>query len=136
MAGRERSEIPESLERGQNRFKNWRRDRKPGTRIPDRLWTLAVKLAETHGVSRTASTLRLDYHTLKKRLVAMNGDSVSTPGAFLELSPASLSPASLAPAAECVVEFEDGTGASMRVQLRGCDAPDLVALGRSFWSGE
>jgi len=136
MSGRKRSEIPESLARGRDRFEDWRRDRKPGTRIPDPLWTLAAKLAETHGVSRTASTLRLDYHTLKKRVAAMTGDSVAMPEAFLELSPASLSPASLAPTGECVVEFEDGTGASMRVQLRGGDVPDLVALGRSFWSGE
>ena len=131
MSGRKRSEIPESLETGHNRFEDWRRNRKPGSRIRDPLWALAVKLADAHGVSRTASTLRLDYQSLKKRLAAMNGDSVSTPGAFLELSPASLSPA-----AECVIEFEDGTGASMRVQLRGGDVPDLVALGRSFWSGE
>jgi len=131
MAGRKRSEIPEPLARGRDRFENWRRDRKPGSRIPDPLWTLAVRLAETHGVSRTASTLRLDYHTLKKRVAAMTGDSVSMPAAFIELSAASL-----APTGECVIEFEDGTGASMRVRLRGCDVPDLVALGRSFRSGE
>ncbi len=37
---------------------------------------------------------------------------------------------------KCVVEFEDGPGAILRVHLRGSDVPDLVALGRSFWSGE
>lgn len=133
MAGRKRGEISESLARGRDRFENWRRDRKPGSRIPDPLWKQAVKLADTHGVSRTASTLRLDYHTLRKRVAAMTSVSTSVTEAFIELSAPSLAPA---PAGECVVEFEDGSGASMRVHLRGCDVPDLVALGRSFWSGE
>ena len=103
----------------------------PVSRIPDQLWGLAVKPAEAHGLSRTASTLKLDYHTLKKRVAAKTPDCSSVSGEFIELSPPSL-----APSGECVVEFEDGLGASMRVHLRGCDVPDLVALGRSFWSGE
>ena len=135
MVGRQRGDISGSLARGRDRFEGWRRDRKIGARIPDQLWGLAVKLADAHGLSRTASTLKLDYHTLKKRVGAKTPDSSSVPGAFIELSPP-CTPPSLAPSGECVVEFEDGSGASMRVHLRGCDVPDLVALGRSFWSGE
>jgi len=41
-----------------------------------------------------------------------------------------------AAATECVIEFEDGSGARMRVCLCGGDAPDLVALGRMFRSVE
>jgi len=135
MVGRQRGNISGSLARGRDRFEGWRRDRKIGARIPDQLWGLAVKLADAHGLSRTASTLKLDYHALKKRVAAKTPDSSSVPGAFIELSPPCTTP-SLAPSGECVVEFEDGSGASMRVHLRGCDVPDLVALGRSFWSGE
>jgi hypothetical protein len=131
MVGRQRGDISGSLARGRDRFEAWRGDRKVGARIPDQLWGLAVKLAEAHGLSRTASTLKLDYHTLKKRVAAKTPDCSSVSGEFIELSPPSL-----APSGECVVEFEDGLGASMRVHLRGCDVPDLVALGRSFWSGE
>jgi hypothetical protein len=90
-----------------------------------------VKLADGHGLNRTASVLGLDYYSLKKRVEARKPDSMSVPPAFIELSPPSLGASG-----ECVVEFEDGAGASMRVHLRGCDVPDLVALGRSFWSGE
>jgi len=75
--------------------------------------------------------LGLDYYSLKKRVEARHSDSASVSPAFIELSPPSL-----AASGECVVEFEDGAGAILRVHLRGCDAPDLVALGRSFWSGE
>jgi hypothetical protein len=39
-------------------------------------------------------------------------------------------------ASECVIEFEDGAGASMRVHLKGTDLPDVLALGRSFWNAE
>ena len=34
---------------------------------PQPLWALAVRLAKTHGVSRTATALGLDYYSLKKR---------------------------------------------------------------------
>lgn len=131
MAGRKSRDIPRSLVRGRDRFAAWRRTRKPGARIPGQLWSVAVKLADAHGLSRTASMLKLDYNALKKRVAAKNSDGHAAPTAFIELSPPS-------PAAtgECVIEFEDGFGASMRVHLRGCDAPDLVALGRNFWNGQ
>ena len=92
---------------------------------------LAVRLAGEHGVSRTASLLKLDYHALKKRFEVHSSRSPDVCEAFVEIAPPSL-PAS----GECVIEFEDGAGASLRVHLRGCDAPDLVALGRSFWSNQ
>ena len=37
---------------------------------------------------------------------------------------------------ECIIEFEDGAGASMRMHLKGSELPDLLALGRSFWNAE
>lgn len=132
MAGRKRGEVGGALARGRDRFEAWRRSRQVGARIPEKLWSLAVGLAETHGLSRTASVLKLDYNALKKRVagrIAHPGadDSGSVAPGFIELSPSSL-----APSRECVVEFEDGSGARLRVHLRGCDAPDLVALCRNF----
>ena len=129
MVGRKRGDIPKALARGRDRFEEWRRTRKIGARIPDKLWSLAVELADAHGLSRTASALKLDYHSLKIRVAARSFDSA--PQVFIEFSPSAL-----APSGECVVEFADGSGASLRVHLRGCEVPDLVALGRSFWSGE
>ena len=131
MVGRKRSDIPKALAHGRDRFEAWRRSRKFGVRIPGKLWSLAVKLAEAHGLSRTASALKLDYHALKNRVAGKNWDSSSAAPTFIELTPSPI-----ARSTECVVEFEDGSGARMRVHLRGCEAPDLAALGRSFWSGE
>ena len=137
MAGRKRGEVGGALVRGGERFEAWRRSRQVGARIPEKLWSLAVGLAETHGLSRTASVLKLDYNALKKRVAGRNAhpgadDSGLVSPGFIELSPSSLAPSSLVPSRECVVEFEDGLGARMRVHLRGCEAPDLVALCRSF----
>ena len=73
MGGRKRDEIPPVLARAQVRFRDWRRKRTIGARIPEPLWTLAVKLAIAHGVCRTASALELDYYSLKKRLEAADG---------------------------------------------------------------
>ncbi len=128
MVGRKRGDIPKSLARGRDRFEAWRRSRKFGARIPDTLWSLAVKLAEAHGLSRAASALKLDYHGLKNRVAARNGDSSSVVPAFIELSPPPLA----LPTTECIVELEDGLGARMRVHLRGCEIPDLAVLCRSF----
>ena len=129
MAGRRRSALPAALSRGRNRFDAWRQTRQPGARIPRKLWTLAVGLAEEHGISRTAFALKLDYNALKKRVETKSSGSADVAEAFVEVAPPSL-PVS----GECVIEFEDGTGACLRVRLRGCHAPDLMALGRSFWS--
>ena len=131
MVGRTRGTIPAPLARGRDRFEAWRRTCQVGTRIPEKLWSLAVSLADVHGLSRTASALKLDYYSLRQRVAARSSDPGSVAPAFIEFSPPSL-----APATECVVEFENGSGARMRVHLRGCEIPDLVALGRSFWSGE
>lgn len=111
MAGRRHREIPAALTRGRDRFEGWRRTRQAGTRIPDELWSLAVKLADGRGLSRTASVLGLDYYSLKKRVAAGKSGSTSVPSAFIELSPMP-SPGS---SGECVVEFADGTGASLRI---------------------
>lgn len=128
MVGGKRGDDPGSLARGRERFEAWRRSRKVGARIPDKLWSLAVTLAEAHGLSRTASALKLDYHSLKNRLAGGNCDSRCVAPAFIELTPPSSGPS----ASECVIELEDGFGARMRVHLRGCELPDLADLCRSF----
>jgi len=129
MSGRKHYDIPTPLARGSVRFEAWRQRRTVGTRIPDRLWALAVKLAEAHGLNRTASALRLDYYSLKKRVESTNSLAGSATPAFVELSPPPLT----APR-ECVIEFEDNLGASMRVHLRGYEVPDLATLAQTFWS--
>lgn len=127
MGGRKRGEIPADLAKARQRFAAWRRTRRPGSRIPQPLWKLAVKLAARHGLHRTASALGLDYYSLRKQ-VEQAGGGGQRAGAFLEVAAAPW-----AASGECVIELEDGTGASMRVSWKGQAAPDLAALVGSFW---
>ena len=128
---KKRQDIPKPLVQGRNQFRAWRRTRKVGTRIPERLWKLAVKLAGAHGLNRTASVLGLDYYSLKKRVDSAGSDGHTSASAFVELS---MPP--LIASGECVVELEDVAGARMRVHLKGYEVPDLVALSRSFWNAD
>jgi hypothetical protein len=124
----QRELLPPDLVRGRSRFQAWRSQRKPGGRIPQPLWAMAIRLAEVHGVSRTAAVLRLDYYRLKKRAeAAPAGETPSSGPVFVELT----SP--VTGAKQCRFELDNGSGATMRVQMVGSDAADVEALSRSFW---
>ena len=127
MGASQRGQLPPDLVRGRSRFQAWRERRKPGGRIPQPLWAMAVRLAKTHGVSRTAAALGLDYYSLKKRAEAAATPPQSSGPAFVELTPPVLV------AKQCRLELDNGSGATMRVQLVGYDAADIEALSRSFW---
>ena len=125
-----RGEVPAPLLRLKRKFTQWRSSRTPGQRIPRPLWNSAAKLAAQHGLSQTATVLGLDYYSLKRHVEQQSAET-TPPNAFLELP--SVPPA---PTSECIIELEDGTGASMRIQLKGTELPDLLELGRSFWNAE
>jgi hypothetical protein len=128
--------LPGDLEGGRRHFEQWRQRRKPHTPIPDSLWAEAVELAGKHGVSRTARTLRVGYYALKERVertTAAAGDATAGEPTFLELAAGSLP--GTGECQECLLEWEDASGAKMRVHLKGGERPDLVALIRSFWEG-
>jgi hypothetical protein len=128
MGTKKREQLPPDLVRGRSRFQAWRRQRKAGRRIPQPLWALATRLATAHGVSRTAAALGLDYYRLKQRADAVDTPAQPSGPAFVELTPPVLV------AKRCRVEFDNGSGATMRVQLVGYDAADIEALSRGFWN--
>jgi hypothetical protein len=128
MGSSQHGQLPPDLVQGQRRFLAWREERKPGVRIPQPLWTMAVRLAKAHGVSRTSTALGLDYYGLKKRTEAPAAQPRPNGPAFVELTPPVLV------AKQCRVELDNGAGATMRVQLVGYDAADLEALSRGFWN--
>lgn len=129
MRGRKRGEVPAPLLRLEQRLTSWRRTRRPGERIPKTLWKSAAKLVTKYGLNRTAKVLKLDYYSLKEHFDQEEVNSASA--TFVELPSSSVLSSN-----ECVIEFEDGTGASMRVHLKGTDVPDVLELGRSFWNAE
>ena len=111
MASGKQRELPRDLARGRDRFAAWRRARTGKGRIPDPLWEMAVELAGTHGVHRTAQALKLRYYSLKKHVAAAAGPRENRPE-FVEISP------SFATVAECVIELKDGA-VSLRVHRKG-----------------
>ena len=123
------SRLPTPLAAARWRFEHWRSTRTAPCRIPPALWKAAVRCAVRFGVYRTASALRLDYNSLKRRLTASTNAEVasSSPPAFVEIH---------APPrnglAECIVEVERPGGAKLRVELRGSGIPDLAELARRF----
>ncbi len=129
MGAFERGGLPQDLARARSRFQAWRCRRQGGGRIPRGLWTLAVRLVQRHGVSRTATALSLDYYSLKERAAAAASEPPSSGPAFVEL------PSAVMVGKQCLAELDNGAGVTMRVQLVGYDAADVEALFR-FWNAE
>ena len=123
-------ELPKDLLEGRSRFQAWRQRGKGRGRIPDVLWTLAVRLASVHGVSRTAMALGLDYYSLKNRAEAAAAEPPAAGPVFVEL------PAPPVVAKQCLLELNNAAGDSLRVQLLGYDTADVAALARAVWSAE
>ena len=128
MDASERRGLPPDLALGRSRFQVWRGERKLGERIPRPLWDLAVRLAKVHGVCRTATAIGLDYYSLQRRTGIAATPAQSSNPAFVEVS------APILGGKECRLEFDNGAGATLRVQLVGYDAADVEALSRSFWN--
>lgn len=135
MRSKKTAVTPARLEAGRQRFERWRRTRQGHSRIPEPLWTSAVKLAGAYGLCKTARTLGLDYNALKRRVAsARPGDSLvpktvgvkvarqETATAFVELVPP---PGACLP--ECIVELEHPHGAKMRIHLTGRQSSEVVA---------
>ena len=118
------SVLPKDLVRGRSRFQAWRKRRQAGKRIPHSLWALAVRLANTHGISRISAVLGLDYYGLKKRAEAAASEPQASNRGFVKL------PSPVVVDKRCLVELDNGAGATMRVQLTGYDAADVEALSR------
>ncbi len=115
------------LIRASARFAAWRNQRKIGLRIPHELWNLAVSLANAHGVSPTATALRIDYYDLKRRVAAQSSRPTSTSAHFVEW------PSPVVATKQCHFEFQNRDGATLKGQLLGYDRDDLEALMRGFW---
>jgi hypothetical protein len=128
MRRKKRREVPARFSRLEKRLTAWRKTRTPGQRIPKSIWKSAAKLATEYGLSKTAVALQLNYEGLRKHVEQSSAESPST-APFVELPANTFSLAS-----ECMIEWKDSDGAIMRMHLKGGEVPDVLALGRGFWS--
>jgi hypothetical protein len=137
----------------QERFDAWRAQRERGARIPAELWSLAVEVASQYGLGRAVTALRLDYYSLKQRLLAA-GHQVTEPQlraprgesktarperiqpraatggheAFVQIPPLGMAPPS------CRIELQTPAGANLRLELFGVSMVDTMLLTRAIWS--
>jgi hypothetical protein len=109
-------------------FAHWRSSTPLGSRIPEELWSRAVALAGTHGASKVAATLRLDYYRLKRRLTAAREAPAPAPPAFVEMTLGLPGAGS-----GCVLALSDAHGRSLRIEWTRAVASEVAALARSLW---
>ncbi len=126
--------IPASLKKVRQQFEAWRKNRESKrSRIPQSLWTVAVKASREYGNHRAARALRLNPDCLKKRVEATHRTHKrreQTP-TFVEVLPSEQRVGS-----EYSVELEDVSGARMKIHVKGEALPDLALLTSSFWRGD
>jgi len=127
--------VPAEIETVRRRFEQWRTQRKMPSPIPVRLWDQAVRLAQHYGVSRISKILRVGYYPLKERVERQKDPAACCSESPSDVTFVELEPPATSPGLACLVEWEDSSGAKMRVQLQGIKTTDLVALSRSFWEG-
>ena len=126
--------IPEPIVQLQRQLDQFRSTRPHRGRLPEALWRAAVELARQHGLHAVAHPLRLDYMGLKRRLAGgteVRKKKKSASAGFVELIATHS-----AAVAECVIEFESGSGGKMRIQWKGSGAPDWASLLRTWQEAE
>lgn len=116
------------LQQAKQQFQAWRHGKKPGERIPQSLWQLAVDLVPALGLNPVVQELKLDYYSLKKRVQAA-ADNTEMPAArnepaFVELPPVS------APVRECVLECDPA--GNLHLRLIGYHPGEIALLGRQL----
>jgi hypothetical protein len=109
------------------RLKAWRATRRPGQRIPAELWASAAQLARVHGLSRTATYLKLAYYDLRRRINGTGSPRrrVLRPTSFIQLGP----PAWAAGADQSgTLELTLASGGRLTLRLPQASPQELVPL--------
>jgi hypothetical protein len=123
-----------TLEAVSRHVEQWRSRKKRGERIPQRLWSEALTLVGTHGLSRVSRTLRLSYTELDKRLRAVEAEQRRKPGsegtAFVEIDHALVDQVPGAEASAAWLELERPDG--LRLRIRASHRGDMLALLERF----
>jgi hypothetical protein len=119
--------LTDSISKTRSNIEKWRSTKRPREPMPEDLWRQTAELASTHGINRIAKALRLDYYSLKKRVIAEAGAEKKAPE-FVEI----LSGVTPFSRPEFTMELEDGCGAKLRITIKNAELPDISALARTF----
>jgi hypothetical protein len=127
-------ESPLTLEEVAAHFEQWRKRKKNGERIPEQLWSEAVSLVDTYGVSPVTRTLRLGGRDLNKRRgmieAGQRRQDPSGETAFVEIDPMVMDQYPQPEAGAVWMELERPDG--LRLRIRPSGGVDLLALVERF----
>jgi hypothetical protein len=130
MARPNEDRTAQGLQQVRRRIDVWRWTRLKRSPMPEDLWIQATRLANAHGVWRTARDLGLCYESLKSRVEEKASRKQASAVRFVEVRGAELM--EVASRNGTVVELHATDGTRMTVRL-GSDAQvDLQALVASF----
>jgi len=124
----EKANLKLTLEKAQEQFTIWRKTRKKRGSIPEKLWNVAISLAETYTIHQISKGLNLNHTVLKDRVEAtrmMPSGELNQP-TFIELPPMA--------SGEVSLELEHKTGGKMKIHVKGHTDINLVLLAQTFWS--
>ena len=115
-------------------FKQWRSVKKQGERIPDHLWSEAVGLLGTYGVSQVTRTLRLSGTDLNKRRGIIGGSQrrqgPCAGTTFVEIDPTLVDQALVTDVTAAWMELERPDG--LRLRIQSTRSADMLALAERF----
>ena len=113
-----------------SRLKAWRKVRQPGQCIPPKFWKAAAKLARVHGLSPTASALRLSYYDLQRRAFPGRTRPKVAGPAFVQLPAPAWSPGTLDP--PHTLELHNPSGSRLTMRWPQVTLQELLPLVQAF----
>ena len=124
----------QALRRAQLGLRRWREERaRPGVRIPEQLWALAVEAARQEGVDTAARALGVNRRRLAERAAAESEAKAQMGSAgvseFIELNLSDFQGSSWA-----VLELSGADGERLKMMIKGGCNLDLAGLARAFFS--
>jgi hypothetical protein len=123
-----------TLEEVAEHFERWRSNKRKGERIPEQLWSEAVDLVNSYGVSRVARTLRLGGRDLNQRRgmteAARNEEATGGEPPFVEMDPVVMEQAVGPESAAVWMELERADG--MRLRIHGTQGLEWLGLVERF----
>jgi hypothetical protein len=128
---------PRELSRMRERLDEWRKGSARGVAFPEKLWASAGRLAQRHGVFRTARALGLEYNKLKRAsggAVGRIGGAAKKAAVLKAVKFVELSGALPASRSECRLSLQSPSGQRLQVEMApGAAAEVVLQLCRSGW---
>jgi hypothetical protein len=128
---------PRELSRMRQRLDDWRKSNARGVAFPEKLWASAGRLAQRHGVFRTARALGLEYNKLKRAsggAVARISDAARKPAVQKAVKFVELTGALPVRASGCRLSLQNLSGQRLQLEMApGAAAEVVLQLCRSGW---